>query len=265
MEKLIENLIIEFVKNYSKEHNTKTKWLTPIVGFADSNDPEFLELKQVISEKHLTPKEVLSESESVICYFLPFEKEINLGNVKKGLASKDWAISYVETNEMIEKLNDYLSEKLGEMNHTCSKIPPTHNFDKEKLISYWSHRHVAKIAGLGTFGINNMLITEKGCNGRFGSLITSAKLKPSEKPDYEYCLYKYNGSCKLCIEKCEKEALKINEFNRKECYKVCLTNQKVYEKYGVADVCAKCLCNVPCSFKNPAKKLNDKLKSENKS
>jgi hypothetical protein len=34
-----------------------------------------------------------------------------------------------------------------------------------------------------------MLITEKGCNGRFGSLITSAKLKPSEKPDYEYCLY----------------------------------------------------------------------------
>lgn len=78
-------------------------------------------------------------------------------------------------------------------------------------------------------------------------------------------MYKYHGSCKLCIEKCEKEALKINEFDRKECYKVCLTNQKVYEKYGVADVCAKCLCNVPCSFKNPAKNLNDKLKSENKS
>lgn len=188
MENLIENLIIEFVKNYAKEQNTKTKWLTPIVGFADSNDPEFLELKEIISEKHLTPKEVLSESKSVICYFLPFSKEINLGNVKPGLASETWAISYVETNKMIEKLNDYLSEKLGEMNYICSKIPPTHNFDKEKLISNWSHRHVAKIAGLGTFGLNNMLITEKGCNGRFGSLITSAKLKPSEKPNYEYCL-----------------------------------------------------------------------------
>lgn len=36
-------------------------------------------------------------------------------------------------------------------------------------MSEWSHRHAAYIAGLGIFGINNMLITNKGCVGRIPS------------------------------------------------------------------------------------------------
>jgi epoxyqueuosine reductase QueG len=32
---------------------------------------------------------------------------------------------------------------------------------KEKPIAFFSHRHAAFLAGLGNFGINNMLLTEK--------------------------------------------------------------------------------------------------------
>ncbi|WP_338094171.1 hypothetical protein [Methanorbis furvi] len=37
----------------------------------------------------------------------------------------------------------------------------------------WSHRHFAVLAGLGTFGVNNMLITRMGCYGRVSSFAAS--------------------------------------------------------------------------------------------
>ncbi|WP_048059174.1 epoxyqueuosine reductase [Methanococcus vannielii] len=257
MEQIIRDLIVNFVKNYPLENNTKTAWKKPIVGYSDAENPEFIKLKEIISKEHLTPQEILPTSKSVVCYFLPFAENIVKSNDFSGIASKEWAKAYVETNNMIKNLNSYLSVELGKFGHVCAKIPPTHNFDTEKLISNWSHRHVAYISGLGTFGINNMLITEKGCSGRIGSIVTDIKLIPTEKPCYEYCLYKYNYSCGVCIEKCEKGALKINKFNRKECYKACLLNAKIYEKIGISDVCGKCLSNIPCSFENPSKKLKN--------
>lgn len=258
MEQIIRDLIINFVKNYHLENNTKTTWEEPLISFSDAKNPEFLNLKDVVSKNHLTPEELMENAKSVVCYFLPFTKEINLSNNSSENSSEEWALAYIETNKLINNLNDYLISKLNEMGYNGAKIPPTHNFDTEKLISNWSHRHVAVISGLGTFGINNMLITEKGCSGRIGSIVTDVKLTPTKKPDYEYCLFKYNDSCGACIKKCEKEALKINEFNRKKCYDVCLSNGKIFEKFGVADVCGKCLSNIPCSFKNPLKGLKDK-------
>ena len=51
----------------------------------------------------------------------------------------------------------------------------------KNLISDWSHRHVAVIAGLGKFGLNNMLITDNGCCGRVGSFITDLKIEPTKR------------------------------------------------------------------------------------
>ena len=59
----------------------------------------------------------------------------------------------------------------------------THNFDEAKLVSYWSQKHVAYMAGLGKFGLHHMIITEKGCCGRLGSIVTNAKIsRPKEAP-----------------------------------------------------------------------------------
>jgi hypothetical protein len=33
-----------------------------------------------------------------------------------------------------------------------------------------------------------------------------------------------------------------------------LENAKTYENEGLADVCGKCICVVPCSFSNPVEK-----------
>ncbi|MFX1477043.1 MAG: hypothetical protein ACFFCI_02820 [Promethearchaeota archaeon] len=118
-------------------------------------------------------------------------------------------------------------------------------------MSYWSHKHVAYIAGLGKFGLHKMLITEKGCCGRLGSLITSLEIEATSRNEKEFCLYFFNKSCKQCIEKCVFDALHSNKFDRKKCYNICLENGKLHSKLGLCDVCGKCACGVPCSVRNP--------------
>ena len=253
MKEKVQNFIKNFVPKYKVENKTLSNWEEPLVGFAKANDPLFLELRSAISETHKLPIDLLEDAETVISYFIPFQKEIAQSNAGGENCSEKWATAYIETNKLIAALNNCLSQELEKANFKSVILPPTHNFDTERLISDWSHKHIAFIAGLGNFGLHQMLITEKGCCGRLGSLITNAKIEPTRRPDKEFCLYKYNQSCQKCVENCVFEALKVDSFDRHKCYEICLSNAKSYSKSGLADVCGKCVCVVPCSFDNPVK------------
>ena len=51
-------------------------------------------------------------------------------------------------------------------------------------VAFFSHRHAAFLAGLGNFGVNNMLLTpEYGPRVRFGSVFTSAELAARSAPE----------------------------------------------------------------------------------
>ncbi|MFX0068730.1 MAG: epoxyqueuosine reductase [Candidatus Hodarchaeota archaeon] len=251
MDEKIQRIIKTFVKGYKIEFETATSWYEPLVAFADAHDPLFKEMKSVVGSSHSTPTDLLEDAETVVSYFIPFDKGIALSNAGGKNASREWAIAYIETNRLIEDLNKHLSGQLDELNFESIILPATHNFDRKKLISNWSHKHVAFVAGLGGFGLHQMFITEKGCCGRLGSLITNAKAKPTKKPGKEFCLYNYDGSCKKCIENCIFGALTTESFDRHKCYSVCVANSKLHSSLGLADVCGKCVCVVPCSFENP--------------
>lgn len=254
--------IQDYVAEYQKNNDITTNWGIPVVGFADAADPLFKQLKKVVSPTHATPQDLLASAGSVVSFFLPFPKSVSTSNTKKRLSSREWAISYVETNELIKHLSFHLTGLFSAVNQKVVTIPATHNWDEDKLISDWSHRHVAFIAGLGRFGINNMLITEKGCCGRIGSLITSSVIEPSCRSEVESCLYKYDGSCKKCVSKCVNEALFEDSFDRFTCYDQLLQNVEEHKSIGYTDVCGKCLAAVPCSHTNPVK-LKLKAKSSN--
>lgn len=253
MKEKVQNFIKEFVEVYKTENKTLSNWEEPLVAFANAHDPLFLKLKATISETHKLPIDLLEDAETVISYFVPFQKEIALSNVGGENCSEKWAIAYIETNKLIADLNNCLSQELEKVNFKSVILPPTHNFDTERLISDWSHKHIAFIAGLGNFGLHQMLITEKGCCGRLGSLITNAKIEPTRRPNKEFCLYRYDQSCQKCVENCVFGALKEDSFGRQKCYGVCLSNAKLYSRLGLADCCGKCVCVVPCSFYNPVK------------
>lgn len=253
--------IEKFVEQYQRKKSTSTAWGVPLVGFAAADDPLFEQLKTVVSPTHAVPSDLLEDGMSVVAFFLPFPKAVTSTNIKERLSSPEWAVGYIETNELIKQLGDYLKEIFTAEGEKIVTVPATHNWIKDTLISNWSHRHVAYIAGLGRFGLNNMLITDKGCCGRVGSLVTSAVIEPDARPETEACLYKYDASCKKCIGKCVNEALFEGSFDRFKCYEQLLKNVEEHKSVGYADVCGKCLAAVPCSHTNPVKmKLNVKKK-----
>ena len=255
----IMELIRDYVKNYKKDKGTESDWKEPIIGFASADDSMFLELKTIISPSHALPKDFINDAKSIIVFFLPFHEEIvksNIGNIE---SSRAWDIGSIETNNLIVDINVYMHDKITELGYTSTNLPPTYNYDEKKLISDWSHRHVGYIAGIGTFGINNMFITEKGCCGRMGSIITDMPLIPTERKTQENCLYKYNGSCKICVENCVANAISIENgypfVNKKRCNNQIYNDSIPEYPIGLGDTCGKCMCNVPCSSKNPVQTL----------
>jgi epoxyqueuosine reductase QueG len=74
---------------------------------------------------------------------------------------------------------------------------------KEKPIAFFSHRHAAFLAGLGNFGINNMLLTEKyGPRVRFASIFTAADIPPDPVLQKPLCT-----ACMQCVNSCPVKAL----------------------------------------------------------
>jgi epoxyqueuosine reductase QueG len=253
MNNKIASAIQNFVKEYKYRNKTTFGWRQPIIGFAQAQNPMFERLRLVANPNHALPTDLLSNAKTVIAFFLPFEEEVVHSNTHHSKSSAAWDIAYNETNQLIEDLSKYLQDILNNIGFQSFIIPPTDNYDKQTLLSKWSHRHVAYIAGLGTFGIHNMLITSSGCCGRLGSLITDLELKPTKRKDIEYCLFKYNKSCKKCVNKCVNNAFiyKNNTFicNKFKC------NEIFTKIYPNSLGCGKCMCGVPCSMTNPVQML----------
>ncbi|MHA1606641.1 MAG: epoxyqueuosine reductase [Candidatus Freyarchaeota archaeon] len=244
-----------FVNSYPSIRHTVTTWRSPLIGFASASDPLFERLPYVV-KGHLHPSDLIDDAETVIAFFIPFTYKTVYSNVNGRYASKLWAIAYVETNKLLTDLAAGIVDLLRSEGFRAEAPPPTHVFNEETLTSNWSHKHVAYIAGLGTFGVHHMIITEKGCCGRLTSIVTNAKIKPTPRPENEFCLHKSGVKCLKCVEKCIFKALTENKLNKHKCYKVCLENAKHYEELGVADVCGKCVAATPCSLENPVKNRN---------
>ncbi|MDR2048100.1 MAG: hypothetical protein LBP69_01460 [Treponema sp.] len=261
MYETITDQIQNTIRGYEKANGLDSMWREPVVRFAAIKTMNLAWLKQAVSPDHLLPADILPDAESVICFFIPFHESVVQSNAAPGPASAEWALAYIKTNELIAAINRDIEALLEKNGYRAGKIPATHNFDETTLISRWSHRHIAYLAGLGTFGINNMLITEKGCCGRIGSMVTNYRYAgPGVTAAPEKCLNKRDGSsgrygrCGRCRKKCEAGAYPAaapGGFDRGACYAKCLENAERHKSLGFADVCGKCLAALPCSVAEP--------------
>lgn len=94
-------------------------------------------------------------------------------------------------------------------------IPASQVIDWQRQRGHLSHKHVAREAGLGWIGRNNLLITSKfGSRVRLVSILTDIPLKPDE-PVQGDC-----GDCRNCIPVCPAHAIVDNplEFDHIGCY-----------------------------------------------
>ena len=239
------------IRRIVAEASTATAYRLPLVGFAPADDPGFKELRRIVGRQHRLPRHLLPGARSVVSFFLPFAPwvvEANAGD--RDQVAPEWAVAYVETNALIATINERLITSLGEEDIRAVSEPATHNYDPETLVSSWSHKSVAVIAGLGTFGLHHMVITDAGCAGRFGSIILDAEL-PIEPPEFKQrCLYFYDASCLECITRCPVGALEPDvALDRHRCNRRLEEVAHQYEQLGRAPVCGKCVLG-PCAFKS---------------
>jgi epoxyqueuosine reductase QueG len=74
---------------------------------------------------------------------------------------------------------------------------------KDLPIAFFSHRHAAFLAGLGNFGINNVILTKQfGPRVRFASVFTTAEVPPDPVMEESLCI-----ECMECVKVCPVHAL----------------------------------------------------------
>ena len=237
--------VMETIGSYILENGKPNYWDSPLIGFADAESELFPHLKVMCCPEHKVPQDYLPGAKTVISYFLPFKEEVSKSNIGGTAPSETWVDSYIPTNDMAVMINRDLVSMLEGMGYSAT-FPEDAGIIINGGFSVWSQRHVAWIAGLGTFGMNNMLITEKGCCGRFFSVITDMPHAHGKPVEGERCTYKSEGKCGVCMRRCVGNALE-GGFGRSTCYGICIENLK---KYG-ADICGKCVVGLPCTHRMP--------------
>lgn len=237
----LEQEIRDFIKNEVKAANRPDLFREPIIGFSAADDPRYEKLKTIIGDWVQMPKDFLPDAKTVISYFVPFTKEVAKSPQGDG-AQKLWGEAYKELNKVLNLVGEQVVTFLKERDYNAGDFAATYTFDPKVLHSPWSHRSAAVISGLGTFGLNRMVITDRGSAGRFCTVFTSAKIAPSPMTKEEYCIYQKDGKCGACVKNCPANALQPGNWLPFDCYDICLKNaETLKDEVGFADVCGKCI------------------------
>jgi len=237
--------LVRFICDEVQNSKDRDFFRGPLVGFASASDPLFFKLPEVVGKHHVQPQDILPSARTAMAFFIPFAPSVVLANRKPQVA-REWAEAYIKANALINSINEKAIIFLAEKGVAAAAIPATHTYNSETLLASWSHRSVGFIAGLGRFGLNRMLITAKGCAGRYGSLVFAADVAPDERNEKEFCIGLSSGKCRYCLNACPVEALSKNGLERHKCNGLLLENSKSFTEIGLCDVCGKCAVG-PCA------------------
>jgi len=148
------------------------------------------------------PSSLMSGARSVIVIGIPVQRSI-LATAPSAYYSEH----YRTVNSMLDQAAQRIAMELNILGHAASYIPRDGYQGIEGLkkdpSSFFSHRHSAYLAGLGTFGINNMLLTVRnGPRIRFISVVTTAELPYGRPMKKGICT-----GCMRCRDECPVNAV----------------------------------------------------------
>ena len=277
---LIKDFIATSPSNTMENQGQDPAWDEALVGFASGADPIWQQYKEYIGAFHWTPWEVFNQHRpgeqaapddlTVISWVLPQREMVRQANRKsRKFPAEEWARIRVYGENCNVALRQHVAEKLTAMGHAAvaPMLVPNWAVVKSEKYSYassWSERHAAHAAGLGTFGLCDGLITQKGKALRAGSVVARISLEPTPRPynDHRaYCLFFVDGTCGKCIDRCPVRAITEAGHDKEKCRQHLVSARKYvtktykFEGYG----CGLCQVGVPCEFKIPVKAAREAL------
>jgi epoxyqueuosine reductase QueG len=130
---------------------------------------------------------------------------------------------YRQINAQLDRAATRISTEIERQGCAALPIPASQVVDWEKMTSQASHKTIARLAGLGWRGRNNLLVTPQlGAQVRLATILTDFPLVPDHPLEAD-C-----GSCRRCIAVCPAGAItdtpatfdlpacydKLNEFRK---------------------------------------------------
>ncbi len=174
----------------------------------------------------------------------------------------------------MENLKNYVSTLLEILGQNAVAPASAGFFEAKEMeggwrAANWSERHIAYACGMGTFGLNGLMITPKGCAVYLGSVVCDAEIKPTPNIYSSHvanCLFYQDGSCRQCLERCIASAISEQGRNNIICAKNLRQEQadKLKDQgldkdlIGMAPACGRCSTGVPCEHGIPTRESGKK-------
>ena len=264
----IDRYLLKSPKNTMNLESGEPAWEESIIGFANGADPVFDTFKKHVGEFHYTPTEIFNkefpdqpaqpQDLTVISWALLQRKETrNENSAEDFYPSLRWVMARFPGEAFNESLRQYVVDHLkGKHINAVAPILSVNyaakSFPGHFYASNWSERHNAYAAGLGTFGLCDGLITEKGKAHRLGSVVARIQIPATQRPyktHNAYCLYYTDEKCMACAKRCPVDAITDQGHDKKKCWdhagETCA--KYVEENFGMKGYgCGLCQTKVPC-------------------
>ena len=130
-----------------------------------------------------------------------------------GAPNQIYYFHYQRVNQLMDQVALKLTARIQSLGYQALPIPSSQVIDWARQLGSVSHREVARLAGLGWYGRNNLLVNPKfGSQMRYCTVLTDMPLA-ADKPLNADC-----GTCRKCIAGCPAGAIVDGAFNRDACH-----------------------------------------------
>jgi len=144
---------------------------------------------------------------------------------------------YQRVNILLDTIGLIVTSAIQDLGHLAMPIPASQLVDWKNQRGHLSHKHVARTAGLGWIGRNNLLVNEQfGSRIRLVTILTDLPLK-IDSPSLTHC-----GSCHNCLSVCPAGAIKERQedFDHLRCYEQLRSFAKtLHFSHNICGVCVK--------------------------
>jgi epoxyqueuosine reductase QueG len=144
---------------------------------------------------------------------------------------------YQRVNILLDTIGLILTSAIQDLGYRAMPVPASQIVDWKNQKGHLSHKHVARLAGLGWIGRNNLLVNEKfGSRIRLVTLLTDLPLV-TDPPHPEDC-----GSCRACLSVCPAGAIseRPEDFNHLQCYEqLKIFSKTLHFSHHICGICVK--------------------------